>query len=294
MNTLRTGLMRKLIAGFAFLAVAGLIAWAVRGEMQEPAPVVVAQASPAELPAELDVAPVVEPQPQYVVQIAQTPRTQAVEPPKPKRPVISGKVPTVAEEQEPAAILKRASTAYTNMKSMSANFVQRRENPLLGTTITSRGLLFQRRPDRFLLRFVQPEGDVIVSDGRFFWLYYPSVDAKQVLRSPVSKQGAGAVDLQAQFIGDPATRFQHKYEGRETFGGRSTYVMTLTPRAKDAGYKTLKVWIDAGDNLVRRFQITEQTGAVMEFLLTNLIVNPALGDEMFRFKPPTGARVIDR
>ncbi|HEY0808760.1 MAG TPA: outer membrane lipoprotein chaperone LolA, partial [Longimicrobiales bacterium] len=184
--------------------------------------------------------------------------------------------------------------AYTNMKSMSANFVQRRENPLLGTTITSRGLLFQRRPDRFLLRFVQPEGDVIVSDGRFFWLYYPSVDAKQVLRSPVSKQGAGAVDLQAQFIGDPATRFQHKYDGRETFGGRSTYVMTLTPRAKDAGYKTLKVWIDAGDNLVRRFQITEQTGAVMEFQLTNLIVNPALGDDLFRFKPPTGARIIDR
>jgi outer membrane lipoprotein carrier protein len=180
------------------------------------------------------------------------------------------------------------------MKAMRANFVQRRENPLLGSSLTSRGRLFQRKPDRFLLKFTEPDGDVIVSDGRYFWLYYPSVDSKQVLRSPTSEDGAGAVDLQAQFIGDPLRRFTHKYEGRETFNGRNTHVLTLTPRDRNAGYRTLKVWIDAQDYLVRRFLITEQTGALVEFQLTNLVVNPTLPDEIFRFTPPAGARVVER
>jgi hypothetical protein len=206
--------MRKVIVGIATLALVGLIAWVVstrpRADERVTAvrvPVSITPEAPAEAPA---LRPVVQtisrdvPQPDPITRVED-------------RPVISRDIPTIAEEpkedeQEPATILKRASTAYTNMKSMRANFVQRRENPLLGSSMTSRGRLFQRKPDRFLLKFTEPDGDVIVSDGRYFWLYYPSVDSKQVLRSPTSEDGAGAVDLQAQFIGDPLRRFTHKSE----------------------------------------------------------------------------------
>jgi outer membrane lipoprotein carrier protein len=293
--------MRKIIFGFAFIAVAGLIAWAVRAQLHDDDRDTGARAPASEQPLQpTPQAPQEKPSAQPVMQtVSQNvpPQTDGNSPGE-ERPVISRDIPTIAEEpedaQQAATMLKRASTAYTNMKSMRANFVQRRENPLLGSSIVSRGRLFQRKPDRFLLKFTEPDGDVIVSDGRYFWLYYPSVDAKQVLRSPASEEGAGAVDLQAQFIGDPLRRFTHKYEGRETFNGRNTHVLTLTPRDKDAGYRTLKVWIDAQDHLVRRFLITEQTGALVEFQLTNLVVNPNLPDEIFRFTPPAGARVVER
>jgi outer membrane lipoprotein carrier protein len=213
--------------------------------------------------------------------------------------VISGSVPTVADE-EPASsdaqaganVLKRAAAAYGRTRSMRADFVQRRENPLLNTTTVSRGTLYQRDPDRFALKFTQPAGDLIVGDGRYFWLYYPSVDRKQVMRAPAG-QGAGAVDLQSQFIGDPLTRFTHVYHGTQQLNGRTAHVLTLTPR-RDAGYQTLKVWIDGADYLVRRFQITEPSGALVEFQLSNLTANPTLGDEIFRFTPPAGATVIER
>jgi outer membrane lipoprotein carrier protein len=289
--------MRKLVAVLAFLAVGGLIAWIVSTQPRGADRVSQTRVPPSGQRA--DAEPQV-PAPKTVVQTVShdLPEDEPIAEAE-DRPVISRDVPTIAEEpaedaQEPATILKRASTAYTNMKSMRANFVQRRENPLLGSSMTSRGRLFQRKPDRFLLKFTEPDGDVIVSDGRYFWLYYPSIDSKQVLRSPTSEDGAGAVDLQAQFIGDPLRRFTHKSEGRETFNGRSTHVLTLTPRDKNAGYRTLKVWIDAQDYLVRRFLITEQTGALVEFQLTNLVVNPTLPDEIFRFTPPPGARVVER
>ena len=89
------------------------------------------------------------------------------------------------------------------------------------------------------------------------------------------------------------TRFKHVYHGTQKLDGRTAHVLTLTPRT-DIGYKTLKVGVDGSDYLVRRFQITELSGGLVEFQLSNVNVNPVLGDEIFRFTPPAGTKVIDR
>ncbi len=213
--------------------------------------------------------------------------TQSSEP----RPVVSGHIPPLQDDG--AAVLRRAAVAYSNVRSLRADFVQRRENPLLGSSTTSRGTLYQRSPDRFALRFTQPAGDLIIADGQYFWVYYPSVDKRQVIRAQASAGGAGAVDLKAQFIGNPVERFTHTYHGTEKMGGRTVHVLTLVPR-QDAGYKSLKVWIDGMDSLVRRFIITEPTGAEVEFQLSNLSVNPNIGNDIFRFTPPADAVIVDR
>lgn len=200
---------------------------------------------------------------------------------------------SASDQASGAAILRRAATAYTNIRSLQANFVNKRDNPLLGSTSRYRGTLYQKRPDRFLMKFSDPAGDVIVSDGRYFWLYYPSADRRQVLRAPAETGAAGGVDLQAQFLGDPLTRFTHTYHGQQTVAGRLTHVLTLIPR-QNQGYKSLKVWIDAKDALVRRFVLTENNGLVQEFTLSSLVVNPALNNDLFVFKPPADARIIDR
>jgi hypothetical protein len=43
---------------------------------------------------------------------------------------------------------------------MQAGFVMRFDNPLLRQQTTSRGTLYQQQPDRFALRFTDPDGDV--------------------------------------------------------------------------------------------------------------------------------------
>ena len=197
------------------------------------------------------------------------------------------------EQQDGAAILTRAAAAYAAARTLQADFTMTLNNPLLRSNTTSRGTLFQRSPDRILLRFTEPAGDVIVSDGQYFWIYYPSVNDDQVIRAPASAAGAGGVDLQAQFLGDPVRRFTHTLHGRDTVSGRETNVLTLVPR-EDLGYTRLKVWLDTRDHLARRFEITEPNGAVRRFDLSNLRANPQLQDALFRFTPPAGARVIDR
>jgi outer membrane lipoprotein carrier protein len=201
---------------------------------------------------------------------------------------------TASSQADAEALLRRASEAYGRVRSLSAAFAQVMRNPLLGSTTSSRGMLYQRRPDRFAMRFSEPAGDVIVSDGRYFWVYYPSADPRQVIRTPAAAGAAGGgVDLQSQFMGDAVRRFNATLTGRESVAGRQAYVLRLVPRS-DAGYQQLKVWLDPVDHLARRFEIAEQNGSVRRFDLSRLRVNPALGDDLFRFTPPPGAQVIAR
>lgn len=308
--------MNKILAGVAAAGVAAAIALGVRAQLDRvpaaeaplaPAPVTVQQpeADAAAIDASATSAAAEEhgsdgAQPDRVAASggaeasqaaplpAQTPAPAGQSPPPTPPATPSGGV-----AQDAALILRRASEAYARVETLRADFVQQIENPLLRSRTTSTGTIFQRRPDRFLMRFSDPEGDVIVSDGVYFWVYYPSVDARQVIRAPAGEGRAGAVDLQAQFLGDPQRRFAATLHGSEAVAGRSAHVLTLVPR-EAAPYRQLKVWVDANDHLVRRFEITEESGAVRRFELSDVQVNTRLGDDLFRFSPPAGAHVIDR
>ena len=192
--------------------------------------------------------------------------------------------------QDPSTLLRRTSAAYEAMTALRADFRQELQNTMLGRTTRSAGTLYQREPDRFLMDFSDPEGDLIVSDGRHFWMYFPSVDAKQVVRVPRRSQG---LDLQAQFIGDVVERFDATYHGTEEVRGRTTHVMTLDPR-EPLGYRLLKVWIDDQDHLVRRFELTEENGNVRHMELSDVTVNPTLPDSLFEFTPPADAIIVSR
>lgn len=173
---------------------------------------------------------------------------------------------------------------------MQATFVMQFNNPLLRQQTTSRGTLYQQQPDRIALRFTDPEGDVILSDGEHFYIYQPSIDANQATQSPAGS-GGGGVDLQAQFVGNPTERFRYTLEGRESVGGRPADVMMLVPRER-AEYRSLKVWFDTRDSLARRFEITEHNGSIRRFDLSGLQVNTSIPPAVFRFTPPADVRIV--
>jgi outer membrane lipoprotein carrier protein len=197
-----------------------------------------------------------------------------------------------ANQDRAAEILSQAERTARGIRSLEADFTQTLSVPLLNTNQRSTGKLYQRKPDRFLMRFSEPEGDMIVADGRHFWLYYPSTDRTQVIRTSISA-GEEAVDLQQQFLSNPNQRFVATLAGEESVGGQASYVLTLVPRGASP-YKILKVWIDKDDYLVRRFEMTEENNSVRTVEMRNIRTNHALPDNLFTFTPPAGAQVFDQ
>lgn len=206
-------------------------------------------------------------------------------------PAARGSAPAPADA-EAGQILDRVERTYAGVKSMQADFVQDLRVPLLGTSQRSSGKIYQRRPDRFLMKFSDPAGDVIVADGRSFWMYYPSSDPRQVMKTSIA-QGTQQVDLHQQFLSDPTSRYNGTLDGAETVDGHRTHVLTLVPK-QQSPVRKLRIWVDAADYSVRRFEMTEENESVRRIELRNLRRNVQLPDGLFAFSPPRGAQIFEQ
>lgn len=200
---------------------------------------------------------------------------------------------TLPQAADPWPVLDHASEAYRAMATLSADFRQVIANPMIGAPDTTRGKLYQRRPSRFAMRFTAPAGDRIVADGRYLWLYTPSTTPGQVLRSRIPEDGTTGPNLIGQFVEHPRERYTARYLRADSSGDGTADVIALVPQAAES-YTEAVIWVDRADGLVRRLEITEDSGQRRTVILTHLEVNGGVPGREFRFSPPAGVRVVDQ
>lgn len=196
--------------------------------------------------------------------------------------------------QDPGPALDRASAAYQTIRTLSAEFTQIVDNPLLGAPDTTRGKLYQMRPSHFAMRFTHPRGDRIVADGRNLWLYTPSTTPGQVIRTGIPSTGTTGPNLIGQFVERPRERYRARYVRADSAASRVTDVVALVPRSTDLPYSEAVVWIDRKDGLVRRVEIAETSGQRRTLVLDKVAVNRGVPGREFTFSPPAGLRVVDQ
>lgn len=190
------------------------------------------------------------------------------------------------------AVLERAAAAYQATTTLRADFLQKIEIPALEREEEGRGVVYQKKPNYFLMRFEDPKGDLVVADGEYFWMYYPSAQPDQVVRTSIGATAQGAT-LGGQFLVNPKERYVATYVGQESVGDRSAHLLSLVPKF-DAPYTLVRVWVDVRDHLVRRFEIHEENGTVRTMTLRNLETGVELPNRMFAFAPPPGVEVFTR
>lgn len=193
-----------------------------------------------------------------------------------------------------AAAIDRAVAAYSKVRTARATFDQVVTNPLTGSKLQSRGAFEQARPDRFAFRFDDPKGDMIISDGKFVWIYLPSSTPGQVIKAPLSSDMSGSIDLIGAFFTNPRTRYTVTDAGAATIGGHATRAVTLLPKTKDASFTRAKVWIDAADGTLRQFEAEEPNGVVRVVTIREFTTNATVPESSFRFKTPRGVKVVNQ
>ena len=189
-------------------------------------------------------------------------------------------------------ILARAAEAYERATTLQSEFVQRIEIRALEREKEGRGIVYQRKPNYFLMRFEEPKGDIVVADGEWFWMYYPSAQPDQVVRTAIDRTTEGAT-LGGQFLVNPTQRYVATYIKQENVGERPAHLLSLVPRF-EAPYTLVRVWIDADDYLVRKFEVHEENETVRTLTLQNVKAGVDLPESLFRFTPPKGVEVFTR
>ena len=194
-------------------------------------------------------------------------------------------------QQQGLAVLEAAAERYGVASSVCADFVQVRSVPLLGEEVTQRGRLCSADPNLFAMRFTDPEGNVIVSDGATQWIYRPSDNPGQVFRGVIGPN-TGGQDFYREVLQEPATKYEVTCSEREEIGGRLTHRLCLRQRTA-ARDRPDMVWIDVDRPVVRQIHFREENGSERTITLSDVAfdVQPPAG--WFSFTPPSGAVVIE-
>lgn len=194
--------------------------------------------------------------------------------------------------QEPMSAMDRAAKRYAGVRAICADFEQVLEVRAMRRTVESAGRICQQRPNLFSMRFTDPDGGMVISDGQYIWIYYPSHQKDQVIRQPVA-DSPGREDFFREFLEDPGTKYEAEEGAIEAVYGRDCRVVTLTPLA-GASYRRARVWIDTGNHVIRRVELHEQSENVRTLTLSNVDLASTPDPALFVFEVPEGARVMGR
>jgi outer membrane lipoprotein carrier protein len=202
--------------------------------------------------------------------------------------------PAAASAQDANALVGRSSRVYRSLTSLTADFVQLIDNPMIDSA-ESRGTLVQAGPDKLAMRFTDPQGEAVIIDGRSVWVYTPSTTPGQVIRMSVPSGGpVYGYNMLAWLLDRPAERYTASYLRADVVGGRSMDVVELVPAVPDLPFEKAVLWLDRADGIPRRLEITEHSGATRTLTLSKVRVNQSVPDSTFRFAVPSGVRVVDQ
>ena len=196
------------------------------------------------------------------------------------------------ESDRAAEVLARAAEVYHQTVTLKSEFVQKIEIRAFERVKEGRGVVYQKKPNYFLMKFVEPEGDVVAADGEWFWMYYPSAQPVQVIRTAIGETTEGAT-LGGQFLNNPSERYVATYVEVQNVCDRPAHLVSLVPKFQ-APYTLVRVWIDIEDYLVRKFEVFEENETVRTITLSNVEAGVDLPDDLFKFTPPPGVEVFTR
>jgi outer membrane lipoprotein-sorting protein len=198
--------------------------------------------------------------------------------------------PPLAAQEGGLAALEAAAARYGAASSVCADFVQLRAVPLLRQEVTQRGRLCSADPNLFAMRFTDPAGNAIVSDGRTQWIYRPSDNPGQVFRADVGPDTQGQ-DFYRELLENPGAKYEVTCSSTEEIAGRLTHRLCVRPRVP-ARDRPDVVWIDVAAPVIRQIHFREENGSERTITLSDVTFDAVPPEGWFVFTPPSGAVII--
>jgi outer membrane lipoprotein carrier protein len=184
-------------------------------------------------------------------------------------------------------VVKKLQARYDSTKGFRADFAQEVQSATLGQKVEARGQVYFRKPGRMRWEFVEPE-QLLVSDGKFLWLYQPS--EKQVIKTPF--ESAFRSHTPASFLLGIG-RIDQDFTASLTGETKETYSLRLTPKKDPEAIGSLDLEVNTKTFDITQATITDPLGNTTRLWFSNISREVPLKDTLFRFTIPPGVDVVD-
>lgn len=169
---------------------------------------------------------------------------------------------------------------FRDLTTLQADFDQQVVDANDRTVQSSQGHMWIMRPGRFRWDYLTPYKQQLVADGERVWSYDEDLEqvtvqaASEVLTATPAMLLSGSRPLDEVF----------------TFEELSANRVLLKPRTDDSNITTLTLAF--ADGLLTRIEAHDTFGNTTTFSFSNVVRNPQLQQDVFRFEPPPGADVV--
>jgi outer membrane lipoprotein carrier protein len=195
-------------------------------------------------------------------------------------------------EADGEALLQRVAEKYSGVKTLSARF--RQEVPLenVGVVRKAAGKVYFRRPLRMRWDYRAPGEQLFLADGEYF--YFRPPDSTQVFRRKIDEGALGGrIPLLLLFgKGDITEHF--RVEEATPLEGRGKTALRLVPKGDGAPeVRRIDLVVDDAGLAIREIHLYDRLGGSNHLYLEDIVVDPVLPADLFRFRESPGVEVVD-
>ena len=200
--------------------------------------------------------------------------------------LLSG-APAAAQTANPVSALSGAESLdrfLRETRTLRAEFHQELHDTQGRLMDTASGTLSLKRPNRFLWDYREPFEQRVVADAEDLWIY--DVELGQVTVTPLEGSISSSPAMLLSGDGDVRDGF----EVVESFESGDVRWVELRPKKQGADFHSVRVGFTAG--ALVGLELMDALDQTTRIRFHDLVVNPDIGNESFRFRPPAGVDVI--
>jgi outer membrane lipoprotein carrier protein len=183
-----------------------------------------------------------------------------------------------------ASAIDRLHAFLGEMKTARATFTQTVADRNGRRTQQSSGTVALSRPGKFRWEYEKPNKQLIVGDGVRIWIY--DEDLKQVT---VKKMDAALGATPAALL-TGSNEIERSFTLVALPSGDGLEWLEATPRASDSTFTQVRMAFDATG--LARMELKDNFGHTTTIAFTKFERNAVLPNDLFVFKPPSGADVV--
>ncbi len=182
------------------------------------------------------------------------------------------------------SLSSRIESYFSGMDSLRGGFHQQVRDGSGRLIEDSYGTLLMQRPGKFRWQTSVPFVQEIVGDGSRIWIHDPDLEQVTVRK----QQGSLANTPAALLTGKGALKDQFTIH---PIGKKAYYEWAeLVSIDGDGGFEQLLVAMD--DEQLRVIEVEDSLGQRTRIDLQDMLYNPSIADNNFRFTPPVGTDVV--
>ena len=197
--------------------------------------------------------------------------------------VLSGLIiSSAAAEVTLPPLLREVQQQYQKSAGIEARFTQVTDVKATKHVKKAKGRIWIKRPNKLRWETLEPDPNILISDGKTFWFYTPPFDQGERGQVIIRK----SAQVQTQFL-------NALLGGTFEFGKDSISIedrmrgeFLLRPRPGTAGdVSTAQVRIDPMKHIITQVVLTHSSGNKTEINLEEIKLPSKLEDSLFRYTP---------